>query len=364
MNQYKKDNSDLENLIVSSIKEGSEKRFEDLEGIFSKNPLSLLNPEEELTEESIDLFVGREAEIKVISQLIGTYKNLEKNIHVALVGSIGCGKRTTMKIITSIIEKTFPDITYEIYDSPKSVENKRINVIDFGETGDYAELKTINENKVDIQIISCLKEKPNHIIFNINSLNDAKITFSILNIYHYTPKLKEIFDKTIIFNKFGAKELQEILMKRVEQTLIDKTKLQFMKEIIEKISNISKGNLKVSFLMFDRISQLLEFEANEPMDRVLKHFAELFAVKLTNNEERILNCYMESCFGNKNEYITTTHLIQLLGFDNSNVWKYITNLVKKGVFIEHVHGNPSTYVISKDFLLIYEDWKRKEIINY
>ena len=91
-------------------------------------------------------------------------------------------------------------------------------------------------------------------------------------------------------------------------------------------------------------------------------FEKLSKVKLTYNEEKILKFYLSSFY----EYraITTTRLVRELGYNNSSAWKYLNSLVRKGVFIEVVHGNPSTYEINDDFLLIYEERKRKEIVNY
>lgn len=363
MNPYK---NDLENIVVTSLKNGSKEKFETLEKPYSQDPLSLLNPKNEFTEDSIELFVGREAEIKVISKIIGTYKNLEKSIHIAIVGSINCGKRTTLKIITNIIKRVFPNISYEYYDSYDYKRNKEQELEAF--PTEYKDIKykdgyhtEIEDKEVDIRILPFSETDPFHEKINI-SLRKSKITFSLWNIYQFSSELKEKVDKIILFNKFSKDEIIEILTTRVKKTLIDKTKLPIFKEIITKISNVAMGNLKVSFVLFERINQLLDFEEEEQIDQELIHFQELAHTKLTNNELRILNYYMKTYDNNKS--ISTSRIVENLGYNNSNAWKYMITLVKKGVFIETQHGNPSYYEISEDFLLIYEDWKRKEIANY
>ena len=82
---------------------------------YSENPLDGFNPEKSFTPHLIKLFVNRDSEVKVISGYFGKAKKIPYNIHIAIIGSKGSGKHTTLKIITNYVVEYFPEITFEFY---------------------------------------------------------------------------------------------------------------------------------------------------------------------------------------------------------------------------------------------------------
>ena len=113
----------IKNLVRNAVKEGiSEKKiFYDTSFQwyryfhYESNPLDSFTPLEPFEDHIIELFIDREAEIRIISSYFGSIKTIPYNMHIAIIGSKGIGKHTTLKIISKIIHESFPDISFEYY---------------------------------------------------------------------------------------------------------------------------------------------------------------------------------------------------------------------------------------------------------
>ena len=147
----------IRSLVMDAVKEGiSEKKiFYDTSPnwyryfYYESNPLDSFTPYEPLEDHLIDLFVNREVEIRIISSYFGSIKTIPYNMHIAIIGSKGIGKHTTLKIISKIIQESFPDICFEYYNLKTGKDFKNNSDLD-----DF-EIANLDKQKLDVRLISC-----------------------------------------------------------------------------------------------------------------------------------------------------------------------------------------------------------------
>ena len=192
----------IKKLIVKSIKEGSEKKEDNLNSSFywfryfnyKENPLSFFNSIEQFSEDLSGLFVNREAEIQIISNLFGMYKKIPYNSHIAIIGPKGIGKHTTIKLITNTIKEVFPKIKFEFYNL--------IDKYDFKNNKSLSEIK-MNEydnSKLDIRIISCIGKNKWVILKRIKKFKEnTTLLFSIWDTREFLLKEDLFINKKINF---------------------------------------------------------------------------------------------------------------------------------------------------------------------
>ncbi len=362
----------IKDLVIKAIKEGEEKTDLTTEITpfwyqffhYKNDPLDTFNSMEPFDKAFIDLFVNRETEIKVISNYIGMAKNIPRNLHIAIIGSIGIGKHTTMKIITNIVKESFPQIKLEFYNHQFTFDYKNNKEIT------WEEINELDNANVDIRIISCSGKNKWFLIKRIKDFKkNSKLTFSIWHTSEY-PKEQDIsVNKEIFFRNYKKDDVIEILIKRINKFLkIDEKSKKYYEslkeDLIPKIAEFSKGNLKICFRLFKDLhlqARIINMQnINIPLiNKTINRYLCIKNQKLTGKEKEIIKYYL---LKDNVHYITTTDLKEDLGYDRTIAWKYLENLIKKNVFEKIKYGNPSRYSINEIFLSFYEEQLKKEII--
>lgn len=328
---------------------------------YSTNPLNLLNPEEEFKDEDLNLIINRENEIKLISGYIGQVNKNLHNVHLAIIGSKGIGKHTAMKIISSILIKSFPDLNFEFYNYQFLYDFKKSGPISF------KEMKKIHNSSLDIRIISCIGKNKWQFLEKIKEFKkNSRLIISIWEISEY-PQNHELFvDKEIFFKNFTVKDTIDVIEARIDKSLTNANENKEYHEnlknnIIPKLASFSKGNLKVLFKLFEAIHQEGCNKGQKTIDlsivdQKIQEFLKIKNVKLTRKENEIINYLIEK---QNKKYLTTPDLVQDLNYNRTIAWTYLEKLTGKNI-LEKVHyGKPSNYKISELFLIFYED----KIIN-
>ncbi len=324
---------------------------------YSINPLNLLNPEEDFKDEDLNLFINRENEIKLISGYIGQVNKNLNGIHLAIVGSKGIGKHTSMKIISSILINSFPELYFEFYNYQFLYDFKKSEPISF------KEMKKIHNNSLDIRIISCIGKNKWQFLEKIKEFKkNTKLIISIWDISEY-PHADEIFvDKEIFFKNYTLKKTIDILEARVKKSLKslneNKDYYKNLKEnIIPKIASFSRGNLEVCFKLFEAIHQEGSNKGQKHIDlsivdQKIQEFSKMKNAKLTRKENEIINYFIEK---QNMKFLTTPNLVQDLNYNRTIAWTYLEKLTEKNILEKVQYGKPSKYKINDLFLIYYEE---------
>jgi len=286
---------------------------------YSENPLQLLDSKEKFDREQLTLFVNREREIELLSKYIGMAKELKNPLHLAIIGSKGIGKRTTLKVISEIIEDSLPEITFEIYDQLGLYDYKKSKSLTL------REITELNEKELDIRIYCYAGKNKGLLLQRIHDVKkNTKLTISIWNASEYSTEEDLLIDKKMFFEKFSNGQIEEILMKRIHNTLnsSNHTKEYFktLKEVtIPEIIKYCKGNLKLAYKMFKILHQDATNKKvkaiNKPLiTEAIKNINLIREIKLTNKEKEILNYYLQNP---ALTFITTTHLVEDLGYNRT-----------------------------------------------
>ncbi len=361
--------NNIKSLVEESIKEGLKEK--DLISAISpywfrsfhykNDPLESFNAEIRFTEEKLGLFVNRKAEIKIISRYIGSAKNFTSNLHITIIGSTGCGKHTTFKIICKIVENSFPDIKIEFY------SYYGFNYIKNRELSDDLIFK-IDNTELDVRILSCSALTKPFLSKRIKKYKkNTKLLISIWNTCEYSIRSDILVNKEIFFRNYTKNEVIEIFKRRIDNSLTkEQNSSQYFnileKDILPRLTSFSGGNLRIAFIIF----KVCHLEARiKGMDIIELEFFETFLEKymnlknlaLTNKEIQILRYSLFEGL----KFITTSKLVEGLISERTVAWKYLERLTKKGALYKH-YGNPSKYEIKDIFLSIYEEKIKREII--
>jgi ribosomal protein S25 len=174
----------------------------------------------------------------------------------------------------------------------------------------------------------------------------------------------------MFFENFSNGQIEEILMKRIEKILqiSNHTREYFetLKEAtIPEIIKNCKGNLKLGFKMFEIFHQDVTNKRVRTINKTLtKEVIDktniIREIKLTNKEKEILNYYIQNP---TLTFITTTHLVEELGYNRTLAWNYLERLTQKGVLQNIQYGKPSKYQLSELFSIIYEERILKEMVK-
>ncbi len=370
MSQKKEDSySKIKSLVEESIEKGIIEKDNLLDPTlfwyhtfhYISDPLNTINNETKFSKDNLEFFINREAEMKIISKYIGNLHNLSSMTHIALIGALGCGKHTTFKAICKIVNDSFPDIKYEFYN---------YYGFDFKNNIDLEDdiLKKVDDSDLDMRIISCSALTKDFLKKRFKKYNkNTKILFSIWNIGEYSIRSEILVNKEIFFRNYSKKEIIKILRKRIEMYLIkditlEKYKNNIIEQVLPLLSEISEGNLRISFILFRiihqeaRIKGIQLFNMDFPQT-ILEEFKNMKSVKLTDKENTIIK-YM---LFNGIKYITTSKMVQELNYERTVAWKYLENLTNKNVLYKQ-YGNPSKYEITELFLSIYEEKIKKKLI--
>jgi predicted transcriptional regulator len=362
----------IRSLVMDAVKEGipEKKIFYDTSPNwyryfhYESNPLDSFVPHEPLEDHLIDLFVNREVEIRIISSYFGSIKTLPYNIHIAIIGSKGIGKHTTLKIISKIIQESFPDISFEYYNLKTGKDFKNNSDLD------DSEITNLDKQKLDVRLISCSGKNKWLILKRIDDYKkNTKILFTIWHTNDYPIQDNLKINKIIYFRNYNKDIITKIFKRRINKFLKEKEEngnyiTSLYKNLIPSIIEAFQGNLKISFLFFEQIHQLAKVQnINEIpqtlIDELMNNYLSIKNQKITSKEKEIIN-YLLSAQNVK--FITTSDLRDDLHFDRTVAWRYLENLTKKNILNRIKYGNPSRYKINDIFLSFYEDELKKKII--
>ncbi len=372
MNNQNNPLKDIRELIISSVKDSieHEEALVDVSPFWFRNffyfedPLGGFRPEELFTEDLIKLFVNCEAEIKVISGYFGKAKNLPYNLHIAIIGSKGIGKHTTLKIITKIIEESFPEFTFEFYNLEFCYDYKNNKSIS------QKELNELDNRKLDVRIISCSGKNKYLFLKRIKDYKEnTKLTFSIWHTRNYPFNNDILVNREIYFNNYSRINIIDVFTRRIEKFLEHtQSSRQYhdtiINDLLPKMAESFHGNLNICFLFFKEIhhqARIINLRVI-PVSLIEKFIANYLSIKtqkITTKEQEIIDYYL--ALPNKT-YITTSNLKDDLDFDRTVAWKYLENLTRKHVFKKIKYGNPSRYQINEIFLSFYEAKLRKDYV--
>lgn len=362
----------IRSLVMDAVKEGipEKKIFYDTSPnwyryfYYESNPLDSFTPHEPLEDHLIDLFVNREVEIRIISSYFGSIKTLPYNMHIAIIGSKGIGKHTTLKIISKIIQESFPDISFEYYNLKTGKDFKNNSNLD------NSEITNLDKQKLDVRLISCSGKNKWLILKRIDDYkNNTKILFTIWHTSDYPIQDNLKINKIIYFRNYNKDIITKIFKRRIDKFLKEKEENEnyitsLYKNLIPSIIEAFQGNLKISFLFFEQIHQLAKVQnINEIpqslIDELMNNYLSIKNQKITSKEKEIIN-YLLSAQNIK--FITTSDLRDDLHFDRTVAWRYLENLTKKNILNRIKYGNPSRYKINDIFLSFYEDELKKKVI--
>jgi len=366
-----KTSQNIKKLVVDAVKEGIQSEDLVLDSSpfwfryfnYLQDPLESFTPVSSFTDENIELFVNRQSEIKVLSNYIGKAKNLPFNLHIAVIGSKGIGKHTTLKIITRIIMESFPDISYEFYNlelfydykASETLSNKQINEID--------------TRKVNVRIVSC--EGKNKWLF-LKRIKDFKkssnLIISIWNLREYPLEQNLYINRQIFFRNYSQDDIIEIFDKRIikylELTNEPNKYYEFtLEELIPRIAREFQGNLNICFKIFKEVHQQtimqnLRIPVMPLIEQIIGYYSKLRDQKITTKEYEIIDYYLNQY---SKLFVTTSDLRDDLDYDRTVAWKYLEKLTQKHIFEKVKYGNPSRYRINEIFLSFYEDRIKKSI---
>lgn len=362
----------IKTLVLDAVKEGiSEKKlFYDTSPNwfhyfqYETNPINSLTPQEPLNNHLIDLFVNREAEMRIISNYFGSIKNIPYNIHIAIIGSRGIGKHITMKIISKIIQESFPDISFEFYNIKNGRDYK--NDADL----DDSEILKLDKKILDVRLISCSGKNKWLIMKRVNDYKkNSRVLFTIWHTSDYPVNNDLKVNKIIYFRNYSKDIIRKIFELRINKFLKQKEKndtytISLFKNLIPKIAESFQGNLKLCFNFFEHIHQLAKVQnlndiPKTLIDELLNKYLILKNQKITSKEKEIIKYLLES---QNVKFVTTSDLRDDLSFDRTVAWRYLENLTKKNILTRIKYGNPSRYIINDIFLSFYEDEIKKKII--
>jgi len=331
---------------------------------YSENPLDGFNPEKSFTPHLIKLFVNRDSEVKVISGYFGKAKKIPYNIHIAIIGSKGSGKHTTLKIITNYVVEYFPEITFEFYNLEFSFNYKT------NESMSQKEVDSLDNQELDVRIISCAGKNKYLFLKRIkNYKENTKLTFSIWHTRDFPLENDILVNREIYFNNLSRNDIIEIFKRRMDEFLVQTEDSKhyyntIMNELLPKIAKSFQGNLNACFLFFKEIHQRarimnLKTIPLQLIENIITKYLNVKNQKITTKEQEIIDYYLKL---ENRIYITTPDLKDDLGYDRTIAWKYLENLTKKHVFKKIKYGNPSRYQINKLFLSFYEVILQKDFI--
>lgn len=362
----------IRSLVIDAVKEGipEKKIFYDTSPNwyryfhYKSNPLDSFTPQEPFENHLIDLFVNREAEIRIISSYFGSIKTLPYNIHIAIIGSKGIGKHTTLKIISKIIQDSFPDISFEYYNLKTGKDFK------YNSDLDDSEIKNRDKQKLDVRLISCSGKNKWLILKKIDDYKkNTKMLFTIWHTSDYPIPNNLKINKIIYFRNYNKDIITKIFECRINKFLEEKEEngsyiTSLHKNLIPSIVEAFQGNLKISFLFFEQIHQLAKVQnLNEIpqslIDQLMYNYLSVKNQKITSKEKEIIN-YLLSAQNVKS--ITTSDIRDDLLIDRTVAWRHLENLTKKNIFNRIKYGNPSRYKINDIFLSFYEDELKKKVI--
>ncbi|MFX1477953.1 MAG: hypothetical protein ACFFCI_07455 [Promethearchaeota archaeon] len=366
------ENNHLKDLVIKSVKDGIEheetitdesflwfRRFS-----YSEDPLDDFTPERSFTPRLIKLFVNRDSEVKFISGYFGKAKKLPYNIHIAIIGSKGSGKHTTLKIITSYINESFPEISFEFYNLEFSFNYKA------NESMSQKEVNNLDNKELDVRVVSCSGKNKYLFLKRIKDYKEnTKLTFSIWHTRDFPSENDMHVNREIYFNNFSRNDIVEIFKRRVNEYLIQSLESKpyhdiLINELLPKMAKSFQGNLNVCFLFFKEIHQQarimnLKTIPSQLIENLINSYLAIKNQKITSKEQEIIDYYLKL---DNRIYITTPDLKDDLDYDRTIAWKYLENLTKKHVFRKIKYGNPSRYQIHELFLSFYEDTLQKKFI--
>ncbi|MFW9877933.1 MAG: hypothetical protein ACFFG0_33035 [Candidatus Thorarchaeota archaeon] len=362
----------IKDLVMDAVKEGipEKKIFYDTSPNwyqyfhYNNNPLYSFNPYEPFEDHLIELFVNREAEIRLISSYIGSIKTIPYNMHIAIIGSKGIGKHTTLKIICKIIQESFPEISFEYYNLKTGKDFKNNSDLE-----DF-ELNKLDKKELDIRFISCSGKNKWLILKRINNYKKkSKILFSIWHTRDFPMQEDLNINKIIYFRNYNKEVVIKIFERRIKKFLNEKKGNKsyinsLYKNLLPSIINTFQGNLKLSFHFFKQIHQLAKMQnldeiSQSLIEELINNYLSIKNQKITNKEKEIINYILNA---QNVKFITTSDLRDDLQFDRTVAWRYLENLTKKNILTRIKYGNPSRYKINDIFLSFYEDELKNRII--
>lgn len=362
----------IKTLVMDAVKEGipEKKIFYDVSPNwyhyfhYESNPLDTFTPQEPLEDDLIELFVNREVEMRIISSYFGSIKTIPYNMHIAIIGSKGIGKHTTLKIICKIIQESFPDISFEYYNLKTGKDFKNNSDLD------DSELINLDKQELDVRLISCTGKNKWSILKRIDGYKkNTKILFTIWHTSDYPIQDNLKINKIMFFRNYNKDIITKIFERRINKFLKEKEENEVYitslnNNLIPSIVKAFQGNLRISFLFFEQIHQLAKVqninEIPQPLiEELMNNYLSIKNQKITSKEKEIINYLLNA---QNVKFITTSDLRDDLQFNRTVAWRYLENLTKKNIYIRIKYGNPSRYKINDIFLSFYEDELKKKII--
>lgn len=362
----------IRNLVLDAVKEGinEKKIFYDISPNwhqyfhYESNPLDSFTPHEPFEDHLNELFVNREAEIHLISNYFGSIKTIPYNMHIAIIGSKGIGKHTTLKIICKIIQESFPEISFEYYNLKTGKDFKNNSDLE-----DF-ELNNLDKQELDIRLISCSGKNKWLVLKRINNYKKkSKILFTIWHTRDFPMNEGLKINKIIYFRNYNKEVVTKIFERRIKKFLNEKKGNKsyinsLYKNLLPSIISAFQGNLKLSFHFFKQIHQLAKMQNLDEIpqsliEELMNNYLLIKSQKITNKEKEIINYLLNA---QNVKFITTSDLRDDLQFDRTVAWRYLENLTKKNILTRVKYGNPSRYKINDIFLSFYEDELKNRII--
>ncbi len=362
----------LRDIVVEAVKEGvsEDKLLYDTSPnwyryfLYGSNPLASLNPETGFDVKDLEIFIDREAEIKIISNYFGNASKFPYNMHIAIMGGEGIGKHTTIKIICKFVQESFPKISFEYYNLKSGRDFK--NDEDLSE----AEIKKLDNLNLDVRIISCSGKNSWLFLKRLNKYkNNSKLLLSIWHTSEYPKSADLKLNKLIYFRNYTKSDVEKILKSRVETYLtisdeVKEYKISVLNDLVPIIAESFQGNLRISFKFFEHIHRLAKVQnlrvvPKNLIDDLMNKYLSVKNQKITSKEKEIVHYLLRQ---QNVAFITTSDLRDDLNFDRTVAWRYLENLTKKQVLTRVKYGNPSRYKIDEIFLSFYEDRLNKDII--
>ncbi|KKK96712.1 hypothetical protein LCGC14_2660020, partial [marine sediment metagenome] len=258
----------IKSLVMDAVKEGipEKKIFYDISPNwyryfhYESNPLDTFTPQEPLEDDLIELFINREVEMRIISSYFGSIKTIPYNMHIAIIGSKGIGKHTTLKIISKIIQESFPDISFEYYNLKTGKDFKNNSDLD------DSELINLDKQELDVRLISCSGKNKWLLLKRIDSYKkNTKILFTIWHTSDYPIQDNLKINKIIYFRNYNKDIITMIFERRIIKFLKEKEENEVYitslnNNLIPSIVKAFQGNLRIIFLFFEQIHQLAKVQ--------------------------------------------------------------------------------------------------------
>jgi len=203
--------TELKDIIRKGFEEGSQqKEFKTIKTNeiyvrygYKANPLKRIDVYKPLFNEELEFFLGRNKELEFITSNINL--NLEKPLHISLVGCKGIGKRTIAKVICKVFSEEFPEVSTAYYGKEYDYKNSK-NLTN-------EEFTELNNQPIEIRFI-----EGRGLQQQLKAISQkTKVLFSIWNNSEYPNNLGE--NKRIYIRNFPSEDIYKILTVRVLKSI-------------------------------------------------------------------------------------------------------------------------------------------------